>query len=178
MSREHWVPLRLPWPLAEVAAQAAVKRRLLALHDGRPDAWGASKDSWAGEIESCGAEAAVAVYTNRFWQPWARRPSEIAADVSGLYEVKWRSNPGWDLILHGDDKDGQLAILVVGALPDYLLCGWIEMARAKASYPYSDPYQTGRPAIWVPPDDLSPMQSLPPGEGPSRRRHVTTRSRA
>ena len=151
----------LPWHLAELVALAGTRRRLYALHDGRPPRYGyGEKDSWGTDVESAGGECAVAWTYNLFWTPWARRPSEIVADVGTDVEVRWRSVPGWDMIAHPKDPDHFRIVVVYGQLPVYELGGWLYGHEAKQERYWGDPYKTGRPAFWPPLGETRSMETF------------------
>lgn len=147
----------LSWPECEQAATAGVKRRLLAMHDGRAGRRGFSTaDGWASDIEAAAAELAVARATLGYWHAWARRPEDVPADVGARVEVRWRSRPEWDLVAHRGDKQGHYLVLVTGAIPEFDIVGWIAVEDAKADRYFGDPHGTGnRSEWWVPQADLN-----------------------
>lgn len=147
----------LSWPECEAAAYAGLKRQLLALHDDRPDYYGFNGEPWATHIEAAGAELAVARLLGLWWTPWARRPSDVVADVGFDVQVRRRARDDWDLILHEADRDDHWFVLVTGRMPAYRVHGFIQGAEGKRDEFQGDPYGTGRPAFWVPQSHLLPI---------------------
>lgn len=150
----------LTWAEVEIAVAAGCKRRLLALHDGRPDAYGfRESDPWGTDIESAASEMAVAKALGLYWIPYARRPQEIPADVGDDVQVRRRKKIGYNLLLHPRDPDEHIYVLVYGQIPTFTLEGWTRGATGKAR-PLSDPFNTGRPAFWIPAEELAPIDDL------------------
>jgi len=140
----------------EQAAYAGIKRRLLALYDGRPAYHGFKEaDAWGSDIESAAAELAVAVTLGLYWTPWARRPGEVPADVGRNVQVRRRSQPDWDLLAQPSDPPGHYLVLVTGAIPAFDLRGWIPVNDALDPRYWGDPYHTQRPAYWIPQSHLN-----------------------
>jgi hypothetical protein len=157
---ELGVKHRLPWPECEIAAYAGMRRRLLAVHDGRPRRYGYQEsDPFGTDVQAAGAECAVARYANLYWSPWVRWPARRSPDVGLDVQVRRRSVVGWDLIVHEDDPDDHRIVLVYGELPDFELVGWVWGHEAKQGRQETDPYGTGRPAYWIPPPELRPMET-------------------
>jgi hypothetical protein len=155
------VKVTLTWAECEQAAQAGIKRRLLALHDSRPGEYGfRESDPWGVDIESAAAELAVARTLCLWWTPWARRPRDVPADVGKDVQVRRRAQTDWDLILHEADRDEHTFVLVVGTIPQFDLVGWISGLEGKSPAFWGDPYSTRRPAFWVPQDQLRPIEEL------------------
>lgn len=150
----------LSWSEAEFAAHAGIKRRLLALHDNRPDFHGFKEEPWATDIESAASEMAVAKALQMWWTPWARRPQDVTADVGDRVQVRRRQRDDWDLLLHEDDPDDHAFFLVTGKLPSFTIHGYMFGADGKQERYWGDPYATGRPCFWIPQSDLEPVESF------------------
>lgn len=148
----------LTWQEQLFAAQAGVMRRLSALARNRPEPYQTPKgDAWGNDIESSGAEAAVAKALGRYWLAVLQNPQDAKGDVSG---VEVRSTPRMDgrLIVHDRDKDDSPYVLVRGRFPNYQVVGWMLGRDAK-----QEKYKRngdGRPAYFVPDVDLRPMDEL------------------
>lgn len=151
------VKVTMTWAEAEQAAIAGIKRRLLALHDGRPAYHGfKEEDTWGSDVESCASELIVARTLGVWWTPWARRPGFVFADVGSRVQVRRRKKEGWNLLMHREDSDDQVYVLVYGAIPNFEIVGWIAGHEGKDERYWGDPYSTGRPCFWIPQVDLNP----------------------
>ena len=53
------------------------------------------------------------------------------ADVGKGIEVKWTSYFGGNLIVYPNDRESDIAVLVVGKSPEYFIVGWLPVAFAK-----------------------------------------------
>jgi hypothetical protein len=110
------------------------------------------------EAESCGAEMAVA----NFFGDYAYAPqvdnAHDTADVGENIEVKWTKHANGHLILQnrGAGRPNDVAILVTGLSPVYILMGWMPVHMAKQAK-YKHPYQNN---YWVPRSNLFEMQYL------------------
>ena len=155
------IEITLTWSQCEQAATAGIHRRLIALRDARPARYGFKEDdTWGSDIESCGAELAVAFFLGIYWTPWERRPSNVTADVGRDIQVRRRSRRGWNLLLHPGDPDNHRFVLVYGELPTFVLAGWTTGYEGKVDRYWGDPYKTTRPAFWVPQDELRDPEEL------------------
>jgi hypothetical protein len=98
--------------------------------------------------EGCGAEMAVANTDN----------AHEEADVGANIEVKWTKHANGHLILQnrGEGRPNDVAILVTGWSPVYVLLGWMPVHMAKQPK-YKHPYQNN---YWVPRSNLFEMQYL------------------
>jgi hypothetical protein len=126
------IEVRLSWGELQVGAFAGVMRRVVNLHDGHVHRWryDAGED-WQIGIEGTLAELAVAKALDRYWTPVARYGRDVVADVGRRYQV--RSTPRLDgcLIVHDDDPDDHLYVLVVGTAPELRIVGCILGDAAK-----------------------------------------------
>lgn len=155
------IEVRLTWAEAELAAYAGMKRRLLALHDSRPGFYGFKEDDgWGSDVESAGAELAVATATGLAWVAWARRPSEVQADVGDDVQVRSTRRGNGHMLIHEADRDDHRFVLVFGSIPSYRIAGWISGGAGKDPEFWGDPFGTERPCFWVPPDRLEPLETL------------------
>jgi hypothetical protein len=53
------------------------------------------------------------------------------ADVGKGLEVRWTSYIGGNLIVYPNDRDHDIAVLVVGKSPEYFIAGWLPVMSAK-----------------------------------------------
>jgi hypothetical protein len=123
------------------------------VRDGRPAFYGyRQRDPLWEDIKSCGTELAVSRFLGLPWVACAIRPEKV--DVGENVQVR-STRDGFDLVLHDSDKQHHLYVLVYGTGPKFWFAGWgmvwelKEQARRDG-----DPYHTGRPAFWVPPEKL------------------------
>jgi len=149
----------LTWTEQFYAAQAGVMRRLSAANRKRSQPLGKPKSmgDWDKDIESCGAEAAVAKALGLYWQAVDANPHQLNGDVSGI-EVRSTKRKDGRLILHTKDPDDRPFVLVRGEMPTYDVVGWI-MGRDGKKMDYTS-FGDGRPAFFVPAKDLLPMDEL------------------
>ena len=148
----------LTWSEQLFAAQAGVMRRISAIHKKRDEPYKTpTGDLWGIDVESSGAEAAVAKALRRYWQPLSTI-AETDGDVSGV-EVRSTTRKDGHLIVHDRDKDHAPFVLVRGVFPVYDLVGWMYGRDAK-----QDQYKTTQVrfgyAYFVPDRDLRPLEEL------------------
>ena len=142
----------LTWPEQIFAAQAGAMRRISAMSGERPEPHGTPRcDLWGNDIESCGAEMAVAKVLGLYWQSVVRNTEDVNGDVSGV-EVRSTTHPQGRLILHDADKDDAPYVLVRGQFPSYELIGWIKGRDGKREEYWFN--GDGRAAYFVPDSEL------------------------
>ena len=110
------------------------------------------------KAEAAGAETAVANYFGDYGFVPKVNTFNDEPDVGENIEVKWTKHANGHLILQnrGPGRPNDVAILVTGWSPVYILLGWmpVHMAKvAKYKHPYQDIY-------WVPRSNLFEMQYL------------------
>jgi len=152
--------VRLSFGEVVLAANAGVMRRVNALRGGWADRFGAPADAWTADIEGCCAELAVAKTLGVYWHAYARNPKDLPGDVGG-WQVRstWRTTGR--LIIHPEDTDAAVFVLVVGQAPYYRIAGWIRGLDAKRDEWWKE--GDGRPAYFVPQRDLIPWEERPEG---------------
>ena len=108
--------------------------------------------------EGCGAEMAVANYFGDYGFVPKTDNAHEEADVGANIEVKWTKHANGHLILQnrGEGRPNDVAILVTGWSPVYVLLGWMPVHMAKQPK-YKHPYQNN---YWVPRSNLFEMQYL------------------
>jgi hypothetical protein len=79
-----------------------------------------------------------------------------SADVGSFVEVKWTRYETGQMIIYENDRNSDVAILVVGTSPNYRLAGWIPVAMAKRPK-YRNSKQ---PTWWVTQQNLQPIENL------------------
>jgi hypothetical protein len=111
------------WEMIYVAAIGAI-RHTESVASGRRDAHGCDgDDSLAGHVNGAGAECAVAKALDRYWS--GHVGSFKGPDIGKNIQVRWRSNPVWDLIVRDDDPDDHFYFLVTGQAPQFMVHGCI-----------------------------------------------------
>lgn len=150
--------ISLTWQEQLFAAQAGVMRRMSAICRNRSEPHQTPKtDLWGIDIESCGAEAAVAKSLGKYWVAVVDNTEALDGDVSGV-EVRSTVLKNGRLIVHNRDRDDAPFVLVRGSFPNYEIAGWMFGRDAKQDqYIFSG---DGRPAFFVPASDLRPIDEL------------------
>lgn len=158
------ITMKLTGPQLSITNHVAVMRRISNEQKKIKPKHGAptGKGSWEGDIKSCSAELAVALYTNLVWCGTVGQFDQ--RDVGGLIEVR-ATQPHYHLRLHPADLDPVPFVLVWWReenMYEYDLMGWVFAHEGKMQKWFGDPWRTKRPAFWVPPkgDHLRPMETL------------------
>jgi len=110
------------------------------------------------EAEAAAAEMAVANYYGDFGFTPAIDNAHDTADVGDNIEVKFTKHANGHLIIQnrGPGRPNDVAVLVSGLSPVYLILGWMPISMAKQAK-YKHPYQNN---YWVPRSNLFEMQYL------------------
>lgn len=152
------VNVTLQWFEVYQAGMVGVKRQLAALKDGRPDQHGADSDNgWTLHVEGAAGEMAFAKALGAYWSGSVNTFKD--ADIGTDIQVRWRSKAYYDLIVRPSDSDDDIFALVLGAIPNLSVVGWIRGADAKQER-WLRTYG-GRPPAWfVPQDELHSICDL------------------
>ena len=105
--------------------------------------------------ESLGAEMIVARYFGLDYDINVSN-GKRGADVGQGLEVRWTSYVGGNLIVYPNDRDTDIAILVVGKSPVYHIAGWLPVAFARRKR-FKNPRQD---SWWVDQVNLNPIDTL------------------
>jgi hypothetical protein len=110
------------------------------------------------KAEACGAETAVANYFGDYAFVPKVNTFHDEADVGANVEVKWTKHSNGHLILQNrpNPRPNDVAILVTGWSPVYVILGWMPVHMAMVPK-YKHPYQNN---YWVPRSNLFEMQYL------------------
>jgi hypothetical protein len=110
------------------------------------------------KAEAAGAETAVANYFGDYGFVPKVNTFNDEPDVGENIEVKWTKHANGHLILQnrGPGRPNDVAVLVTGWSPVYILLGWMPVHMAKVPK-YKHPYQDN---YWVPRSNLFEMQYL------------------
>jgi hypothetical protein len=105
--------------------------------------------------ESLGAEMIVARYFGLDYDINLSN-GKRAADVGQGLEVRWTSYVGGNLIVYPNDRDTDIAVLVVGKSPVYHIAGWLPVSFARRKR-FKNPRQD---SWWVDQANLNPIDTL------------------
>ena len=109
-----------------------------------------------GELaESMAAEVVVAVYFKLDYNVRECKGKRFA-DVGNNLEIRHSKHDFGSLIIYPNDRDEDVAILVVGKSPTYRIAGWIPIKMARRPR-YK---KAGQESWWVSQDDLQPIENL------------------
>lgn len=141
------------------AAYVGVNRRLDSMAWGRPEVHGAvaGGDYWTVDVEAAAAELAVAKVLNVHWTG-LDGPDKDTGDVAGA-QVRHTRRMDGSLICHPRDDDADRFVLVIGAMPDFRIAGWMWGREAKDQRFWRT--NVPRPAFFVPSGELRRMEGSP-----------------
>ena len=105
--------------------------------------------------ESLGAEMIVARYFGLDYDINVSN-GKRGADVGQGLEVRWTSYVGGNLIVYPNDRETDIAVLVVGKSPVYHIAGWLPVAFARRKR-FKNPRQD---SWWVDQGNLNPIETL------------------
>jgi len=132
-------------------AMAGCMRQVENIKIGRVDAHGAGIDmGWQLHIEGALGEMAVAKQQGLYWAG----KGAFRGDDAGCIQVRSTTHDKGRLILHREDADHDIFYLVTGICGKYMVRGWIIGHEGKQEKYWTDP-DTGRPAFFVPQEDLN-----------------------
>lgn len=147
----------LPHEMA-IASHVACMRQIENLEAGRKDAYGAQADAagWGLHIIGACGEMAVAKLLNVYWNGSL---GNLKADDVGKHQVRTRTLHTYDLLVHPEDPDDRVFILVTGLPPKFRVHGWTMGWMGKLPEYWKDP-AGGRPAFFIPKGRLCPIEQL------------------
>ena len=105
--------------------------------------------------ESLAAELMVARYFGLDFDINASK-GKREADVGQGIEVRWTSYVHGNLIVYPNDRDNDVAVLVVGKSPTYFIAGWLPMSFCKRKR-FKNPRQD---SWWIDQGNLNPIENL------------------
>lgn len=129
---------------------------------GRQDRYGPVRDARETDVNAAGAELAVARWLGVDWDPVVdgADTGRRIGDVGG-YQVRSTPVDTYSLILHPEDNPEQVAILVTGTMPTYVLRGWLRIRDGQRPQYWREGPTYKWPAFFVPQKWLHNMTSLP-----------------
>jgi hypothetical protein len=105
--------------------------------------------------EAVGAEIAVAQYFGiPGFQPTVNT-FKNEADIGAKIEVKWTKYLNGHLIVTNNDREHDIAVLVTGRSPVYIIAGWIPITMAKKPR-----YRNQDGSYWIDRPNLFPIEDL------------------
>ena len=126
--------------------------------NGKQETRGASQENgWDIQINGALGEAVVARALGTFWAPGHRGGADVAN-----YQV--RATPLRFLCLHDDDRHKGIYILARWNRDnsrEWIVRGWLDAQDGVKPEYWSDKYNNGRPAYWVPETALRSIYDLP-----------------
>jgi len=145
-----------------VASFMGIQRWLHAHLAGKEDALRADK-TWDHSvlihIQGAAGEMAAAKALGIYAPLHLNSFKNGASDLGHSLEVRYRSNPRYDLIVRKNDLDERGFILVRGHIPSLEVTGWIQGKDAKKEEFLSN-YGDYGPAYFVPQQYLRPIEEL------------------
>jgi hypothetical protein len=116
------------------------------------------QDSIESHVMGAQGERAVAKWLNEPWK-CSTRAYGGAADLRGL-QIRTVPKTSSPLKVRKDDPDRRPCVLVVAHPPRFWIRGWLTAGEARKAGRVDDPGKRGRPAYFVEPELLRPMQEL------------------
>ena len=110
------------------------------------------------QIDAVGAETAAAEYLGITDYEPQNGTYKDKADIADNVEVKHTYKRNGNLIISSIDRDGDIAILVIGRMPVYVVMGWYLVKDAKQESYRSELIRGD--SYLVPRADLKPMTQL------------------
>lgn len=151
------IAITLDWKEMILAAHAGVLRQVENVKKRQRPKYGAgNQNDWQLHIEGCLGEYAAAKILGVFPTAFGKYGE---SDLYGHLEVRTRSQPWHSLILHDDDPDDAIFILITGVNGTYTMEGWIVCKDGRKPEYWKDP-AGGRPAYFVPTEALNPIEEL------------------
>ena len=105
--------------------------------------------------EAVGAEIAVAQYFGITGFEPTVNTFKNEADIGAKIEVKWTRYRFGHLIVTNNDRSNDVAVLVVGKSPVYIIAGWIPVHMAKKPR-----YRNQDGSYWIDQPNLFPIEDL------------------
>lgn len=151
----------LTWPEVAIGARIGESRTIRNRYAATAHRHGKPPGSdWTGDVEAACAEMAAAKGIG-VYMPVTSTPGEDRdGDLGYGLHVRHSCRADARLILHKDDQDVGLFILVTGSAPTFTLRGFLEAAKGKDARWWTDPTGEDRSAFFIPQDQLHPIAGL------------------
>ena len=135
----------------QLACMVAIQRQIENIVKKTQPAYGAGRrNDWQIMIEGCLGEMALSKMLGVYWDG---KGQYGACDV-GDVDCRTSPNHEQDLILHKRDPGDRFFCLITGARGEYVYRGGIFAREGKLEKYWGDKYNNGRPAFWVPQEQL------------------------
>lgn len=153
--------VRLTWAEVAIAARIGEARTIRNRAKGNGHRHGKAPGAdWSTDIEAACAEVAAAKAIGVYLPIATVAAEDRDGDLGYGLHVRHSHRADGRLIVHRDDQDCGLFILVTGSAPAFEVPGFIEAATAKREDWWQDPSGEDRPAYFVPRDALIPIAGL------------------
>lgn len=153
--------MALTWAEVAIAARIGEARTIGNRAKGNGHRHGKAPGAdWAADIEAAAAEMAAAKGIGVYMPIAVSASEDRDGDLGYGLHVRHSDRDDARLILHPDDQDVGLFMLVVGRSPVYRLAGFIEAVNGKIERWWADPTGNDRPAFFVPQSELQPIRGL------------------
>lgn len=145
-----------------VACHVAQQRCVNSLRDRRTDRL--FKKTWDEDLRThvvgaCG-ELAFSKWLGVYPGYGVEQFAGMEADVKKKYEIRTRTKEHYELIVHTNDPEDRIYVLVRGLPPKFHVVGWIAGSSARRKDFLQD-HGGYRPSYFVPDSFLHPMETLP-----------------
>jgi len=145
-----------------IAAMVGVMRQVSNLKKKRTDRYDCPISmGWEFHILGAIGEAIFAKWRNLYW--CGSLGNFDAADV-GKYQVRTRSEEWHSLIVHKEDNDNDIFVMITVRGDEHTLCGWLRGHECKQDKWWDDPSRRNgkksRPAYFIPQSTLHDMEEL------------------
>lgn len=139
--------------------QASVKRREENMRNGKDfdHKHGVIADSWGNDLESTGAEVAVAKYLGVYWGAPVNNFKD--ADIGTNLQVRHSIDHSNNCIIRKRDSSDHFYVLVTGRLPNYKIQGYVLGKDAKKTQYVRAPCNK-EPAWFYPQENLKDVDRL------------------
>jgi hypothetical protein len=112
---------------------------------------------WQIDVDGAAAEMAFAKWMNVYYEPTLNTFKD--PDV-GRVQIRSTKHEHGKLIVRDRDVKNEIIVLVINAMPEYRMAGWIYTDDAKQDKYIYDPNSKNAPAWMVPQSDLNKMEDL------------------
>lgn len=115
----------------------------------------------AQDQDAVGAEIAAAKFANVWPAAFASVGSDNNGEDVGGAQIRSTRHETGRLLIHPEDRDEQIFVLVIGALPTYRLVGWMRASDAKRPEWWDEEKMWRCPCWAVPQDALHAFGEVP-----------------
>jgi len=133
------------------AAIVGIMRHIESILGGHKDGAIRADNGWTLHVEGAAAEMALAKWADRYWSHSVNTFKD--GDV-GKLQVRVRYKHSYDLVVRDKDSPGDHYVHMTGLAPNFKIRGWMVGKDAMLDRYRKDPGDKGKPAWFVPSDDL------------------------